>query len=609
MTRRGGRSERGFQPSGIRRGGKSITRAVVVAVAAVGAACGGGADGVADASSELAAVVEELWEHGIERDPMARVGRGMPVTELPELSYAGARDEVAFQQDIMLRLLQVDRTGLSLGERLTLDALLWESSMAVEGLEHFWLSSFLTPYASPLRTLVLLFPAMPLGSAEDAAAYLALAGKLPGFIGSLEERARGQAERGIAVSMANLPNVVSTWRAQATDPERSLAWPGDERIAGLPDDVAQDFQAELSDLITGRVNPSFLDLAEYLEGPYAQVAPQGVGVGQYDGGDEYYRYLVRLHTTMDVTPEQVQEAGRELLAEFRSAMAEIRADVGFEGSREEFHEMLRTDPRFFPESPEEVERRLMEAADSMWARIESYFGVTQRAPYGARRLRADLEPTMTYGYYNPPSAVDPFGYYNFNGSRLDQRSWIGLASIGLHELIPGHHFQIARQLENEDLPELRRNRRHTAFTEGWGSYSSFLGLEAGVYRDPYSRYGLYALESFLATRLVVDPGMNYFGMTLDEGRRFMRENTLESETQIETESLRYSTDYYGQATAYQMGRRKLVDLRRRAEERLGEDFDIRQFHEVVLEHGSLPLVVLDRRVTEYLEEISGEGGP
>ena len=138
-------------------------------------------------------------------------------------------------------------------------------------------------------------------------------------------------------------------------------------------------------------------------------------------------------------------------------------------------------PRFFPESPEEVERRLMEAADSMWARVDRYFMVTQQAPYGARRLRADLEPTMTYGYYNTPSAADPYGYYNFNGSRLDQRSWIGLASIGLHELIPGTTSRSLASWRTKPLPELRRNRRHTAFTEGWGSYSSFLGLEAGVY--------------------------------------------------------------------------------------------------------------------------------
>lgn len=572
------------------------------------AACSNTDESVSHASQDLSEIVEDLWQHSIEADPLARAGRGMLVTDLPDLSHQGALGEAAYQDSIRARLGAVDPAGLSPGERMTLDALLWETSMAAEGREFFWLEGFLTPYASPLRTLVLIFQALPLTTAEDAESYLALARKLPAFVNALEERARGQAERGIAVSAANLPNVVETWRAQGAGVETSLAWPAEGRTSTLPASVAQSFRDDLVRVLEEQVNPSFLSLAAYLEGPYAENAPEGVGLGQYDGGADYYRYLTRLHTTMDVSPEEVQAAGRELLAEFRLAMAEIRREVGFEGTREEFHDLLRHDPQFFPEAPEDVQRLLVEAADSMWTRIFDYFEVTQRAPYGARRLRPDLEPTMTYGYYNPPSAEDETGYYNFNGSSLDQRSWIGLASIGLHELIPGHHFQIARQMENEALPELRKNRRHTAFTEGWGSYSSFLGLEAGVYTDPYSRYGLYALESFLATRLVVDPGMNYFGMTLQEARAFMRENTLESETQIETESLRYSTDIQGQALAYQMGRRMFVELRTRAEERLGPEFDIRAFHEALLEHGSLPMVVLERRINDFLDAAATGGG-
>lgn len=221
---------------------------------------------------------------------------------------------------------------------------------------------------------------------------------------------------------------------------------------------------------------------------------------------------------------------------------------------------------------------------------------------------------MTYGYYAAPTPAEPTGVYYYNGSNLDERSWLGLASISLHELISGHHFQIAGQRESETLPDYRRNTSYTAYTEGWGSYASFLGFEAGVYEDLYSEYGFYILESFLATRLVVDPGMNHFGMTLEEARQFMRENTLESETQIATESLRYSTDLPGQALAYQMGKRKLLDLRARAEGALGDGFDIRGFHDVVLRNGSVPMVVLEGQVDAWIDgggaggEGSGAGG-
>ncbi|WP_420439377.1 DUF885 domain-containing protein [Candidatus Palauibacter sp.] len=276
-------------------------------------------------------------------------------------------------------------------------------------------------------------------------------------------------------------------------------------------------------------------------------APAGVGLTQYPEGREYYLYLTRLHTTREVTPEEVQAAGYELLAEFRARMAEIRDRLGREESAEAFHEHLKTDARYFPTTHEEVRERLLAASTRMLERIDDYFLGVPEASWDARRLAPALEPAMTYGYY-------------------------------------------------------------AAYTEGWGSYASYLGFEAGVYEDLYSEYGFHILESFLATRLVVDPGMNYFGMTREEARQFMRENTLESETQIATESLRYSTDLPGQALAYQMGKRKLLELRARAEDALGDGFDIRRFHDVVLRNGFVPMVVLEGQVDAWIDAGTDAGG-
>jgi uncharacterized protein (DUF885 family) len=209
---------------------------------------------------------------------------------------------------------------------------------------------------------------------------------------------------------------------------------------------------------------------------------------------------------------------------------------------------------------------------------------------------------MTYGYYQVPTAIDPGGYYMYNGSKLDERSRLPHTAIALHELVPGHHFQINRQWENEALPRHRREAMYTAYIEGWGSYSSFLGLEAGLLEDPLDLYGLYILESFLASRLVVDPGMNYFGMTLEEGRRFMRDRTLESEAQIATETLRYSADNPGQALGYQMGKWKFLELRARAEAALGDRFDIRRFHEALLVNGAHPMTVVESHIDRWIEE-------
>jgi len=565
------------------------------------AACATSDSNPEDASARLSELGDEIWNRRLEKSPEIRLRLGLPVERLPELTYEEAEDEARFYHSVLDRATTIEADDLSHSEVVTLETLRWESAMNIEGLQYFWLRSFLTPYASPLRTLGQVFPALPLQTEEDLTRYLDLLARTPRYIAQIHDLAQSQLERGIVVPQQNLPAAIGLVRASMQEPEQGPFAVTDERLAGFDEAQIEAFREAIAGRVTDEINPVLEGLALFLEGPYTQQAPEGVGISQYPNGPDYYLYLVRLNATMDVTPEEVQQIGYAMLAEFRERMAEIRAEIGFEGTRDEFHALLRTDPRFFPETANEVADRLRSASDSMWTRISEYFVVTPEAPYGVRRLQAELEPAMTYGYYSPPKATEPTGYYNYNGSKLDERTWLGLAAISLHELIPGHHFQIARQQENETLPVFRKDTYYTAYVEGWGSYASFLGLEADMFEDPYSRYGLYILESFLATRLVVDPGMNYFGMSLDEARQFMRDNTLESETQIFTESLRYSTDIPGQALGYQMGQRGILELRREAETALGDLFDIRLFHEAMLADGSVPMVVLEQHIDWFIE--------
>jgi len=565
------------------------------------AACATSDSNTEDASARLSELGDEVWNRRMEKSPEIRLRLGLPVERLPELTYEEAEDEARFYRSVLDRAAAIDAVDLSHSELVTLETLRWELEMTIEGLQFFWLRSFLTPYASPLRTLGQVFSAIPLETDEDLGRYLELLAQVPGYIAQVHDLARGQLERGIVVSQQNLPAVVGLVRASVRESEEGMFSVADERLAGFDEAQIEEFRRGIGGRVSERINPALEDLAVFLEGPYSEQAPEGVGISQYPNGRDYYLYLVRLNTTMDVTPEEVQQVGYAMLAEFRERMSEIRNEIGFEGTREEFHDFLRTDPRFFPVTADEVGDRLQSASDSMWTRIGEYFVVIPEAPYGVKRLQPELEPAMTYGYYSPPNATEPTGYYNYNGSRLDERTWLGLAAISLHELIPGHHFQIARQQENETLPTFRKDTYYTAYGEGWGSYASLLGLEANMFEDPYSRYGLYILESFLATRLVVDPGMNYFGMSLEEARQFMRENTLESETQIFTESLRYSTDIPGQALGYQMGKRGILELRREAEAALGDLFDVRLFHEAILADGSVPIVVLERHIDWFVE--------
>ena len=522
---------------------------------------------------------------------------------------------------------------------LTAEVIKWELGMQVEGHRYWWHFSVLTPYSSPLREVNQVFTSYVFDEPDDLGRYLDLLHLYAGFIESLHALARGQLERGIVTPRPNMQAVVGLVRSIAQPSEESFLVISDSRLArvaqalsqispnsadrveppatgtetaaagavaeggaAVPETPLGNFQARVRATIDAEITPAGGSFLQFLETDYWRAAPQQVGVWQYPDGKEFYRYLTRLHTTMEVEPEDVFQSGLELLDVIHLKMADIRGTVGFDGSLEDFHQVLRTDARFFPTTPEEVGSRLKAAADAMYARTDTLFLRGPEATYGVRRLDPALEAALTYGYYDAPTAADPVGYYNYNGAKLDERSWLSLESVAYHELIPGHHFHFAFQLENEALNDLRNHSLQTAFTEGWGVYASNLGLEAGLFEDPFSLYGHYMLESFLASRLVVDPGMNYMEWPLERARQFMRSYTVESVTQINSETLRYSTDLPGQGLAYQMGRRKLDELRLKAENALGERFDLRRFHDAVLSAGSLPMAVLEQHVDWFIRQ-------
>ena len=566
--------------------------------------CNGEASRTSDtreASAQLAALAEDVWNRAIARDPMLRVREGLRVTDIPRLDYARSEEDAAYAQSVIDRLSGIDLSALAHDEFLTSETLRWESEMKIEGLQYYWLNSFMTPYANPLPQMSLLFEAQSIEDLQGLDDYLMLVEQVVEFVRSMHETAYEQAARGYVVSLTNLPAVVGLTRSMIQEPEGHWLAPPNEELSSFETEDVEAFALQFGDLVS-LINTTLESFVEYLDGEYRNQADEGVGVKQYPNGDAYYRYLTRLHTTMDITPEEVQQIGFEMVQDMQVEMAKIQAEIGFEGTAGEFNEHLRSESRFFPTGPEEVAERLQMAADAFFGKADEYFIEVPRAPFGVRRLDPVLEGSQTYGYYSIPTAAENMGYYNYNGSNLNERSWLNLQGVAFHELFPGHHFHIARQFENDSLPEIRRNNLHTAFTEGWGSYSSHLGLEAGMYEDPYSRYGMYILEIFLATRLVVDPGMNYFDWTLQQARDFMRESTLESETQIATESVRYSTDMPGQALGYQMGKRMFLELRERAERELGENFDIRRFHEAVIRPGSMPMGVLEQHIDWFIDE-------
>ena len=288
------------------------------------------------------------------------------------------------------------------------------------------------------------------------------------------------------------------------------------------------------------------------------------------------------------------------MARIRSEMQEIIKEVGFEGTFADFIHFLRTDPQFYATTPEQLLKEAAYIAKKMDAQLPKLFHTLPRMPYGVAPVPANIAPKYTTGRYVGSSRSDQAGYYWVNTYALDKRPLYVLEALTLHEAVPGHHLQISLNAELENLPSYRRDAYLSAFGEGWGLYSEYLGIEAGFYQDPYSRFGRLTYEMWRAARLVVDTGMHMYGWSRERAMNFMSENTALSLHNVKTETDRYIS-WPGQALSYKIGELTIKLLRTEAEQALGPRFDIREFHHQVLRHGSVPLSVLEEQVRLYIK--------
>jgi uncharacterized protein (DUF885 family) len=559
------------------------------------------------AAEWLDALAAEQWQRMLDRSPGLRIREGLPVTTLPDLSHQAAVADAEHAQGVLERLAAIDPAVFhEAGDHerwLTYKILRWQARVTVEGLPFFWHGFQVTPYSSGFAVFTQVFGQAPLGTAEGRSLFIDLLGQLPAVAAQLRTNLETQQERGILLPRPEIPLVEAIYTPFTLAPESHPLRVAPERLAAVPPAEAEAFSARAAELLRDEVAPAFARLLALFDEEYRAAAPDEVGISRYPGGAEAYRYLIGAHVGLDLSPEEIHQRGLAEVERIEAEMAEIRTLVGAEGvPARELHQALRTDPRFLACSPDGVAERLMRPVEAIEPLVADWFAATPEAPYGVARLDPALEGGMTFGYYQWPLPSDPRGIYYFNGSSLDERPLVTAAALIYHELVPGHHFQIALQTENPALPAFRRNGFPTAFVEGWAEYASELASEMGLYGEPYDRYGRLAMDMFLSSRLVVDTGMNALGWSRERALGFLRDRVLESDTQLATETLRYAVDIPGQALAYKMGALTIRDLRRRAEEALGDAFDVRRFHHAVLGHGAMPLEVLEEHVEWWIEE-------
>ncbi len=568
--------------------------------------------GQQDSSAEqaLASVIADQERLGRELDPISagQEGDRQALRRWPDVRPAAVQASLERLTDLRERLRRIDTRELSPASELNhtllgrlLDIAIEEAAFDLNRVPFQNDSGFHTLADYVARTTTI-------GSREDADAWLARLETLPEFYRNNIANLR----RGIRTKLTQprivIDRVLEVARQHAAqDPEQSsLLLPFANRPPSISVQGSQALRSRALAIVANRVAPVRREFVEFLEQEYLPAARKNLAIRSVPDGEAMYRFLVRFETTTRLSPDEVHQLGLKEVARIRALMEQSIRTTGFQGSFDEFLAMLRTDKRFYASTSEELLKTASEIAKRADDRLPALFGTLPRLTYGVRPVPPEIAEGYTTGrYWTGSMPLGQAGGYMVNTSRLDQRPLYELPALTLHEAVPGHHLQIALSQELTDLPYFRRNWSQTAFVEGWGLYAEFLGEEMGIYRDAYERFGRYSYEMWRACRLVADTGIHWMGWDIERARRCFTENSALSAHNIQTELERYIS-WPGQALAYKVGELKLRELREAAQGPLGERFNVREFHDLILLGGPMPLDVLEERVREWIAE-EGDG--
>jgi uncharacterized protein (DUF885 family) len=402
---------------------------------------------------------------------------------------------------------------------------------------------------------------------------------------------------------------VASQQAAAKVEDSALLLPFAKMPSSIPPATQDDYRARALQVVRDRILPEQKAFAAFLTREYVPAVRKDIGWRSTPNGETTYRFLVRRETTTSMTPDEIHQLGQSEVARIRGLMEKTIAATGFTGSFAEFLHMLRTDPKFYPKTPQELLEKASEIAKRADGGLPPLFGTLPQLTYNVRPVPAEMAEGYTTGrYWGGSMKLGQPGGYIVNTSRLDQRPLYELPALTVHEAVPGHHLQIALSQELDGLPYFRRNLSPTAFVEGWGLYSEFLGEEMGIYRDSYEMFGRYSYEMWRACRLVADTGIHWLGWDIEKARSCFTDNSALAPHNIQTELERYIS-WPGQALGYKIGELKFRALRKEAETALGEKFNVRKFHDLLLLGGPLPMDVLEQSVREWIkaqnEAVSG----
>lgn len=555
---------------------------------------------------KLNQLFDQIWDFQMESDPVFATYAGYPGQNAnwpdPSLEAVALRDRTWKQLLSRLRNIKVEE----LDERSAFDWMLVEKNLAdrVAGIPFPEEMILIYQLGGVQQDAAQVLEMMPKKNIRDYENRLSRLEKLEVLVEQTIRVLETGLEKGItppAVTLRDVPQQIRN-----VIPAQHEKSPLLSSFTGYPESIGgperKRFNARALSILKNSVYPAYKNLLEFMEKTYIPGAVACIAMKALPDGEAWYRYRVRHFTTLDLPAEDIHRLGVSEVKRIRAEMEKVIAASGFKGSFADFTQFLRTDPRFFVSSPKELLMRYRDIAKRADPQLAKLFGLLPRLPYGVLAVPDYAAKSQTTAYYWGGSSKDGRpGYFYANTYALKTRPTWEMEALTLHEAVPGHHLQISLAQELPESHSLLQNLRYTGFIEGWGLYAESLGEEMGFYRDPYSKFGQLSYEMWRAVRLVVDTGMHLYGWDRQRAIDFFAANTAKTLHDIEVEIDRYIA-WPAQALAYKLGELTIKELRARAASELGEDFDIREFHDQVHARGALPLDVLKQRINKWIGE-------
>lgn len=557
-----------------------------------------------DEAKKLWALFAEDWQWDLQQFPenATWLGDNRYNDRLVDLSPEAIAQRKAHEREMLNRIQQIDRAKLSGQDVISYDLYLRDKKINVEGQRFPTELRPLNQMEGLQLNFAQLADAMPFNSAKDYENYLS---RLRAF-SKLVDQTIALMKLGIekkflppAIPMRSVPAQIEG--QIVPDATKSPLF---HPFTKFPKELSAADQMRFGEAgkqaINESVLPALKKLAAFVKTEYLPACPENIAATALPDGDAYYAFSVRLQTTTNLSPKEIHEIGKREVTRIRTEMEAVIRRAKFKGSFQEFLTYLRTNPQFYYTKADDLVTGYRDICKRVDLELPKFFAELPRNSYGVRVIPDYEAPAQTTAYYQPGAADGSrAGVYWANTYKLNTRPKYEMEALSLHESVPGHHLQISRAQELKALPDFRRNAGYTAYVEGWGLYAESLGDAMGFYTDPYSKFGQLTYEMWRACRLVVDTGMHSLGWTREQAIKFMSDNTAKTVNDIIVEIDRYIV-WPGQALAYKIGELKIKELRAKAKAELGQRFDVRKFHNALLDDGPLPLEILEKRIDEWI---------